>query len=143
MRIEWVPSRRKFGLGEIYLGIGLLVLGVARVFPLETASRFYGCPLLSFTGVPCLTCGFTRAFVYMANFDVLEAFSVSPLGASLFTVIFLYCMFAAVRFVAALPWPKLVLARREANFVRVGAVSVIAFNWGYIVFKHVVLESWG
>lgn len=38
-----------------------------------------GCPILFFTGIPCLGCGMTRACISMIQLDFISAFHYHPL----------------------------------------------------------------
>ena len=40
---------------------------------------FFGCPILYFTGLPCLGCGMTRAFFSLCHLDFGSAFDYHPL----------------------------------------------------------------
>ena len=51
----------------IILGISILnIIGI-------------GCPILFFTGIPCMGCGITRAFLALVKGDFISAFRYHPL----------------------------------------------------------------
>jgi len=45
-----------------------------------------GCPLLTFTGIPCPFCGMGRAFVSIENFDIKQSFYYNPSGLIFYIV---------------------------------------------------------
>ena len=49
-------------------------------FAAEIASGLPACPLLTFAGIPCLTCGTTRAALALSHFDPLRALALNPLA---------------------------------------------------------------
>ena len=66
---------------------GLSELAVASAFLAARTQPWWGervrilCPLLELTGVPCPTCGGTRALVALAQADVLGALAWNPMVA--------------------------------------------------------------
>jgi hypothetical protein len=114
------------------IGGGLAVLGaVASLLHLDQ----WGLPLCVFkaaTGIPCLTCGGTRAVVRLANLDPLGALMMNPV--------------VALAFLVLVPWAvaDAVLAlRRRSLVLEVGpglgqalrwiAVPVLAANWAFLI----------
>lgn len=55
-----------------------LILSIL-LYIIFTALSGIGCPILFFTGVPCLGCGMTRAVICLLKFDFLEAYRLHPL----------------------------------------------------------------
>ncbi len=144
MRLAWHRPERRLGLAEAYVGLGVLVVVGAILLPhLSPTGGLVPCPLYTLTDIPCLTCGFTRAFVRMAHLEVGAAFSVSPLGATTFLAIAVATAYGLVRWAFDLPWPRPLLDRREARLVRVGVIAAILANWVYLVVRHKVLGDWG
>jgi hypothetical protein len=142
-RVSWIPGRRGFGFGEIYLGIALLAVGVARFIPFSSVDGVWPCPMFTMSGVPCPGCGFTRSFFRSAHLDFAGAFLVSPLGTALFLSIVAFSIFGILRWVMRWPWPRPHLGPAAARAVRVGIVLVIAGNWGYLLVRHFVVGDWG
>lgn len=82
------------------------------------------CALRLATGLPCLTCGMTTAFVHLVRLDLPGAFRSSPLGAALA--------------LACAAWPPLALTRFEPPpatwrwLPRVLAVAAVA-SWAFVL----------
>ena len=77
------------------------------------------CGFKTSTGVPCIACYMTRSFALMARGRVLEAASLQPMGAVLFSLLVLSVpalLFALVRrksmwpLVEAWPWKRILQA---------------------------------
>lgn len=144
MRLRWTPGRRRFGIGEVYLGIGLAAIAAARFFPFETLGGAFRCPLYGLTGVPCFTCGFTRAFVRTAHLHLSGAFEVSPLGMAVFLFVVAYCVYDLLRLAFDWPWPKLVdVSRFERWTIRFALLFALLGNWAYLLVRHFVIGDWG
>ncbi len=86
------------------------------------------------TGLPCPTCGLTRATRQLLHGNVAGAFHFNPLGVCVAGALVLFDIYAAV--VLALRLPRLrfddispVAARR----IRIATVSVILINWAWLI----------
>lgn len=90
------------------------------------------CAFKAVTGLPCLTCGTTRAFARLFTLDLPGAMAMNPLAAAVA--------------LALVPWgvADLVLLARGravalevspgvAPVLRVAAVTLVAVNWAYLI----------
>jgi hypothetical protein len=77
----------------------LLLLGLLNVYfaPIKLflndvigVESVNGCPLLTFTGVPCPFCGTGRVFDSVLSFHIIESFHFNPLG------LFFYIMMGSI-----------------------------------------------
>ncbi len=59
---------------DILLGIGIVVLTAALLY-----ISGIGCPILRYTGIPCLGCGMTRACICLVQGKWEEAFYYHPM----------------------------------------------------------------
>ncbi|HEY7725810.1 MAG TPA: DUF2752 domain-containing protein [Anaeromyxobacteraceae bacterium] len=117
------------GHAEVFAGLFALSWLAARFLPLLEVGR--ACPFRAATGVPCATCGMTRAFVALAHGDVSRALAASPLGALLAAGAWAFALAAGLRLALGLPWPRLGAgAGRAAALVGLGALLA---NWAWLV----------
>jgi hypothetical protein len=134
------PQAPAFGLWEIYGGIGLLAVLVARFVPLARWFPFWGCVIRRKTGIPCLTCGMTRSFDWFMQGRFLDSLSVNPLGfllALLSAAGALYFLARPLR----LPRLRIELTSRQAAGARIGAVLLLALNWGYLLARALLADA--
>ena len=128
IRRAGAPSVHALGLaaaGASLLAASFLPLGLLGLF---------ACPFHAATGVPCPTCGCTRAFHAFVHGDLTAAFLTSPLGTLLALVCALHLGWTLLR-LAGLPWaPSIEPTRR----VRWGTAALIAGNWAFLVVRGAV-----
>jgi len=96
------------------------------------------CPLHAMTGIACPTCGMTRAAAALLHGDFVTALAWNPLMTLILWGATLYVFYAAVvvirklpRFRWASPTPK------EARWIRISVILLIAANWGYLLWRGV------
>jgi hypothetical protein len=94
-----------------------------------------GIPLCVFkatTGVPCVTCGGTRALVALGSLDVVAAFAMNPLVALLLVTLVPWGIADAI---LALRGRALVLDIGPAvgRALRWAIVPVLLANWAYLI----------
>jgi len=130
--IEWGRPGR-LSRWDALAATGLFAWLVAAAFPaLPLLQRIWpACRFLAWTGLPCGTCGFTRAFVAGARFDVAGAFGASPLGA----LIFFTWIAASVWIVAArvAPGVRLPRVRFHPLLERFGPLALFLGNWAWMI----------
>lgn len=117
--------------GLIYGILGILILFAARFFHLSSIP--FVCPFKTITGLPCPTCGTTRAFIHFAHLNITEAFLINPLTSSfvIFGIILLFYSLSAF-FLSPLRL-SIKLSRRENRVIRFGVTGVIILNWLYLI----------
>jgi hypothetical protein len=86
------------------------------------------CPFLALTGLPCPTCGTTRAALALSHGHLAAAFAANPLAA------------AALLLLLPVAVADVGLRRREMpgraqRLLAWGAVAAAVLNWGYLVFR--------
>lgn len=72
------PGRQ---LGLIWGAVAAILVALSPWAP-ELAAGLPGCPLFLLTGIPCPSCGTTRAALALARFDPLAALALNPLAAA-------------------------------------------------------------
>ncbi|HSB63585.1 MAG TPA: DUF2752 domain-containing protein [Thermoanaerobaculia bacterium] len=87
------------------------------------------CPFRALLGIPCLTCGSTRALVDLSRLDVGGAFSWNPLAAAA-GILFVLGGLAALG--AALSG-RGVEAPRPTSALRAVLVLALAANWVFLI----------
>ena len=100
---------------------------------LATAPHLRSCVFRSLTGIPCPTCGTTRAATAFLQGHVMTAFISNPL-ATLAGLLFVVGAPIAVIWTTA-KWPLPPLPNPLPPWVRIGAVCLIAANWLYLIVK--------
>lgn len=118
-------------LGAIFGGIGLLAAGAVALLGIDRLPLSI-CFLKALTGIPCPTCGATRALAHLIRLDPAGAFAMNPLAASAALVIAAW----ALADLALLPSRRAFffeLAPGPARLVRAVAVAALAANWLYLV----------
>lgn len=89
------------------------------------------CTFRHLTGIPCPTCGTTRAALALLNFDLASALAVNPL-ATMVGVVFIVGGALAMVWVLlrapALSWPY-----RWSRAWTAAVVGVVLINWTYLI----------
>ncbi len=87
------------------------------------------CPFRALTGIPCLTCGSTRALLDLARFDVVGAFSWNPLAAAAGILLVVGGLAALGAALAG----RGVEAPRPTSALRAALALALAANWVFLV----------
>jgi hypothetical protein len=76
------PTAHPLGRVEIALSglVAATVLIAARAYPWWREQFYVACPLFEIAGLPCVTCGATRAFAAAAAGEWLDALAWNPLA---------------------------------------------------------------
>jgi hypothetical protein len=89
------------------------------------------CAFRTWTGVPCPTCGTTRAAVAFLGGNLMDAFLANPL-ATVAGLVFVAGAPVAVFWVfGGLPVPR--FPTPIPRWCRLGIIGVILVNWGYVI----------
>ena len=120
-------SRQKHWPEAVYLF--LILAGVAAILLLACHFGIILCPLKRFTGIPCPTCGSTRAVVCVLKGDFVGAFRYQPL------VMTLVIAAVPVALMAKLShrMRKLLALGVHCPFIWVLAGLAVAANWAYVI----------
>ncbi len=130
----WHPRRDGGADYELIWGTVLFVLlAAARLLPARLFT-WYRCPFRHVTGLPCPTCGVTRATLHAVRSDWLGALELNPLGAIGLGLSMLYVGYAAVVVMGRLP--RLRPSFRHpfcVFFFRVVVPAALVANWIYLI----------
>jgi hypothetical protein len=89
------------------------------------------CVFRSITGFPCPTCGTTRAATAFLDGNLIAAFTANPLAAAAGLLFVVGAPLAVLWAVARLPVPE--LPSPLPGWMRIGAITLIAANWIYVI----------
>ena len=104
---------------------------VLRPLWLAAAPHLRSCVFRSLTGIPCPTCGTTRAAAAFLDGDVMTAFIYNPLAALAGLLFVVGAPIAVIWTTAKCPVPS--VPNPLPPWVRIGAVGLIAANWLYLI----------
>jgi len=112
-------------------------LGAAVLQPLlaRTAALSPGCPFHALTGIPCPTCGTTRAALALLGGHPLAALGWNPLATLAGIAFFLGGVAAPLWVFRGGQLPT--LAGPLSPAARWGIVAVVAANWAYLIVRGV------
>jgi uncharacterized protein DUF2752 len=124
-------ERGRIEFGIIYGSIALLVLLAVRFSPI--ASLAPSCAFKGVLGVPCPTCGSTRAVVQLSHGDLFSALAMNPVITLVvvFAVIFFFYSLTALIF--HFRRIGFVFTEREKNTVRIAVVLLLLVQWGWLI----------
>ena len=118
-------------LGLVFALSGAVAGAAVRLLHLDRLP-FVFCGFKQLTGLPCPTCGGTRALGRLAGLDPAGAFVMNPLAVALAAAVLLW----AASDVALLPWRRSLRVEIRPDLalpVRVTVVAVALINWVYLV----------
>lgn len=118
-------------LGAIFGTIGALGAAAVGLFGLDRLP-FNVCLFKSLSGLPCPTCGSTRAVGCLVHLDVAGAIAMNPLATVAMGLVAIWslCDFGLLTRGRAL---DVEIARPLGRIVRVLALAMVAANWLYLV----------
>lgn len=76
------------------------------------------CFFNSLTGYKCLTCGMTRCFIYMSDFNFVAAWNMNPAGV----LLYMFC-------IIQIPYRLFLILRPKVNIHRL----VVLFQYAFLV----------
>jgi hypothetical protein len=119
------PGRQ---LAFLWGGAALVCAAAAPLAP-ALARGLPPCPFRALMGIPCLTCGSTRALLALARFDVGAAFSWNPLAAAAGILL----VFGGLAALGAALLGRGVETPRPTPALRAALALAVAANWVFLV----------
>ena len=117
----------------IWLSVSVALLAAGAAW-LALGLAWPQCPFLAMTGLPCLTCGATRATFAFVRGDFLSALSWNPLAFLALMGVAVFDLYAAVVLLSRSARPRVVdWTRIEKNVVRIAIVCALLANWIYLL----------
>jgi hypothetical protein len=89
------------------------------------------CVFRSLTGIPCPTCGTTRAATAFLDGNLLAAFTSNPLATVAGSVFIFGAPLAALW--AVMRWPVPEIPSPLHVWMRAGVIGLLAVNWIYLI----------
>jgi len=126
-----VKTRTAPPLGAIFGGIGLLAAAAVSLLRLDRIPLTL-CVFKGLTGLPCPTCGSTRALGRLFALDFAGALAMNPFT----TLVAVLVAGWAVADLALLPRRRalgLEVPKRLGFALRVGALVLVLANWVYLI----------
>lgn len=121
-------GRRRFGL---WWGGAVLALLLMAPWGGWLTSWLWSCPTKRLFGIPCPTCGLTRAALHLSRFEIAEAFVRFPLQTLAWVVFLVGGALAGILALLGRPLPKLEEPPRWAKLL---AIVAVLCNWFYGIF---------
>jgi len=125
---DLTTSERQLGLlwGTVVVVLLLLAMRAGQLAQILPA-----CVFKTLTGIPCPTCGMTRATLALVNLDFMAALRVNPLATGLVMAFVVGGLVAGLAALLGRPLkePRWDLRPTE----RLGFVVVVVANWAYLV----------
>jgi hypothetical protein len=118
-------------LGAIFGAIGGLAIAAVGLLRLDRLP-FPVCYFKAFSGLPCPTCGSTRAMARLFTSDVGGALAMNPL-ATLAVLLILIWAVADLALLARGRALGVEVSPGLATVLRVAAVALLLANWAYLV----------
>jgi hypothetical protein len=114
---------------------GAAAAGAVLLWPLlpRLAGLLPGCPFKRLTGLPCLSCGTTRAALSLLRGDFSAAFHFNPLSAALGIVFVAGGLLAPVWALLRWPVPDALPAATPAR--RAAGIALLLAAWGWQVIR--------
>lgn len=126
-----LTAERGFPTGLVLAAGGLAVCLAVGFLHLERLPLTL-CTLKRVTGIPCPTCGSTRAFAQLFQRDLAGAFLQNPLAALAALVVVLWGL-ADLALLARRRALGLELASGEGRVLRIVALAAFLSNWVYVI----------
>ena len=124
--------------GELNLGIFfgiILLLGLPVAFLIGDyfAAIYPGCPFRIITGIPCLTCGFTRSVLALRDGHFIRSLRMNPLLWVLTALIISWSVWSVVLRITKHHRPQITVSMDERKWVTGGILLLLLLNWGYLI----------
>ncbi len=124
------PGQIEFGV--IYGSIAALCVLAAKYLPVAHVAP--SCVFRGISGIPCPTCGGTRALLSLAKGNFIDAVALNPLVALLVAAALASCLYSVVSLLFDMRRMTFSLSEREKDGMRVAAVMIVLMNWGYVLY---------
>jgi hypothetical protein len=130
-RLRFSAAQGRPPLGAIFGAIGVVAAAAVALLHLDRLPVVF-CVFKGLTGLPCPTCGSTRALGRLVAFDLAGAVSMNPLATLAFGLVAVWALADLVL------WPRrralsLEVEPRLAWRLRIAALVLLLANWIYLL----------
>lgn len=129
------PDHPAADLEKLVALVGTLGIAALVLLPLEALAPFAGgCTFKGLTGIPCMSCGLTRAVLALSQGDPLATLRLNPLFGAAGLLLLAWTPVSWALWLGRLPRPRAGFAGTRAR-VLTGLVVVAALlaNWAFLV----------
>jgi hypothetical protein len=121
----------KLPLGAIFM-LPLFLMPMGGYFVQEKASEMGMCSLKMLIGIPCMTCGSTRATMRLLYGDVVNAFLFQPMMIAIYFVVGLWGVVSFGSFVMD-KRVNIILDDRLSLGFKISLAVIPLVNWAYLI----------
>jgi hypothetical protein len=132
--VRWSAPAGRLPLGAILGAIAATGGALVGLFRLDHLP-FTVCLFKALTGLPCPTCGSTRAAGCLARGDVTGALAMNPLATMAFFGLLLWAVADLVLLTRGRAI-DLTVSPRLSRVLRVAAVAALVVNWAFLIAAH-------
>jgi len=124
-------SEQFVGLGYALVGFTGLVLAQFGDFVLKIMPQ---CTFHKITGLPCPSCGATRAGIYLAHLQIMRSLVENPIFFLLYTALLFYAINAVF---GALFGKNVTLHinKKRRKAILYAFLTAVALNWAYLIIR--------
>ncbi len=128
---RWRTLQREDRQLAVLWGVLAVSSLLLRPFWLALAPLLPPCPFRALTGIPCLSCGTTRAAEALLHGDVLRALAINPLATMAGVAFIAGGLAAPLWALAALPLPR--IGAPAPRPLRFALVAVLLLDWAWVI----------
>ncbi len=122
-----------FILVGVYLVSKLSVLTDCDAIAPLNLTKIFACPLKTYTGVPCLTCGMTRSFVLLVHLEIAQAFLMNPVVFLTIVLLLLWGIYTLATRLLKTGRIVVKLSSTERKIAVLLFISALLTNWLYLI----------
>ena|SRR5690554_4527412 len=97
---------------------------------------FGRCAMKSAFGIPCLTCGSTRATLHLLHGEFGQALAMQPLTVFLYALLAVFGLVSLALFIAN-RHPRIIYTRREVFAFKAALIVLPAVTWAYLIWADI------
>lgn len=107
----------------------LILVGLAVLLSARAGKPLALCPFKRLTGTPCPSCGSTRAVLLLGRGEILSAWLMNPMIATLAAAAVIYLLIRGLSGYAI----TLHATSAQWRWIALVALAALLANWGYLI----------